>query len=89
MEVNCKKSLYKSNYKKNAFIKGRTYVLLDENDDFYNIIDSMGHAFNFHKMDNTGTYYHFSEYFHSIDTGYKPKLSFGKKFGNLVKRIIN
>lgn len=89
MEIKCKKSLFKSTYNTNAFTKGKMYILLDENDDFYNIIDSMGHAFNFHKKDNTGTYYHFTDYFHSIDTSYKQKQSFVKKFGNFVKRILN
>ena len=70
MKVKCIKSLYKRTYKKNAFTKGKIY-LLDEQlstiyfpDEIY-LIDVEKHSFNFSiaKNDVTFAMYEFSDYF--------------------------
>ncbi len=89
MEVKCIKSLYKSTYNNFAFVKGHSYTLLDETAEFYNIIDTQGCAFNFHKGGlNDSYYYIFSEYFQAIQTDYKPEITFWEKCKKFICAIF-
>ena len=60
MELKCKKSLYKSTYRKNAFKAGKRYTESEEykNDpDHRWIIDETGRLFSFSKANWPGFYY--------------------------------
>ena len=61
-ELLCKKSLYKSTYKANAFIEGNVYKILDEDDKTIFIEDETGDAFSFSKFDH-GKFYFIDDYF--------------------------
>ncbi len=65
MSRKCKKSLYKSTYKGNAFTKDKTYNIVDEDDDFFYIIDNEGRKFSMHKTPSN-TYYYIDDYFYSL-----------------------
>lgn len=60
--VSCKKDLYKSTYKSNAFNINDRYIISSEDNEFYYIIDNNGREFNFSKA-NTKPYYYFEDYF--------------------------
>ena len=58
----CKKDLYKSTYKSNAFTKGNSYSVSDENDKEIYLIDNNQHEFNFTKQSKL-PFYFVEEYF--------------------------
>ena len=45
--IKCKKSLYKSTYKGNAFIKGKSYTIAKEDNLFIWVKDKENNDFNF------------------------------------------
>lgn len=70
--VICKKSLYKSTYKKNAFIEGKIYHIKSEDADFYDIFDenkedkkAVGYM-NFSKTQKV-PYLFFDDYFEFVN----------------------
>ena len=87
MIVKCKKSLYKSTYKSYAFILGDTYELIDENEDFFFIIDNLGCLTNFHKKSNSNIYYNYNEYFVEIQTDFKSNKSFLDKLKQFIHKF--
>ena len=62
IEVKCKKSLYKSTYQKNAFTKGKKYIITSKNDENCKIVDNESREFGFTFVDGN-TMYKFNEYF--------------------------
>lgn len=58
----CKKSLHKSTYGGNAFTKGKTYDIIEEDEFFFYIKDNKGWEFSMHKTPFHG-YYWVDEYF--------------------------
>lgn len=61
--LKCKKSIYKSTYKKNAFTKDKHYTIREETKTHYWITDNLNNSFSFTKTKaNTGEYL-FSDYF--------------------------
>jgi hypothetical protein len=65
MSRKCKKSLYKSTYKGNAFTKNKTYNVVDEDDNFFYIIDNEGQEFSMCKA-QSNVYYWIDDYFYSL-----------------------
>jgi hypothetical protein len=61
-KLKCKKSLYKSTYKGNAFTKGHSYIITSEDDIFLNLQDNEGNEFNFKKI-HSETFYYINDYF--------------------------
>ncbi len=47
LKSKCKKSLYKSTYKKNAFTKGKKYIMTLKDDKKCQIVDNEGREFDF------------------------------------------
>lgn len=64
-KVICKKSLFKSTYKKNAFTKKKKYSISSEDDNFYFLIDNGLNEFSFSKK-GVSPFYSFHEYFDFI-----------------------
>lgn len=64
-KVLCKKSLFKSTYKKNAFTESMVYFVTYEDEKFYYIIDEKNHPMNFAKEDH-GVFYFFDTYFEKV-----------------------
>ncbi len=62
MKVKCIKSLYKSTYGSNAFVKNKTYSSSIPGDDFIWIKDEEGNTFSFSK-DIIWGMYQFDDYF--------------------------
>lgn len=62
MIIVCKKDLYKSTYNKNAFSLGKSYEVINNDNDFYYVLDNNGKEFNFSIKDEL-PYYFLSEYF--------------------------
>ncbi len=60
----CIKNLYKSTYKKFAFVKGKTYIL-DFEDKYSFIFDEEGNSFSFARNKDNTSYYLF-DYFQLI-----------------------
>lgn len=58
----CKKSLYKSTYKKNAISKNRIYKVVEEDTQFFWLEDNLFNSFNFAKKQGK-TYYTIDDYF--------------------------
>jgi hypothetical protein len=58
----CKKSLYKSTYKHNAFTKGKYYELSYKDDKFFYIKDNTGREFSV-AINNISTFYWVEDYF--------------------------
>jgi hypothetical protein len=52
MYLICKKSLYKSTYKKNAFSKNKGYLIQSEDEKFINLIDNEKRYLTFQKLLN-------------------------------------
>lgn len=63
MDRKCKKSLYKRTYKGNAFTKGKTYNIVEEDNNHFYLIDNEGHKFNFSK-ELKSPYYYINDYFY-------------------------
>jgi len=63
LNVICKKSLFKSTYKRNAFTNNKKYKIDSEDEKFYYIIDNESNQFNFSKKNDEVDYYKFEEYF--------------------------
>lgn len=63
----CKRSLYKSTYRGNAFTKGKIYNVIEEDDDFLYIEDNKSQRFNFSKIKNE-PYYYIDDYFRQTQT---------------------
>lgn len=63
MSRKCKKSLYKSTYKDNAFTKGESYNIVEEDDNFFYLTDNKGRSFNFSKLKKL-PYYWVDDYFY-------------------------
>lgn len=61
-KTKCKKSLYKSTYKRNAFNKGKEYIILYEEEDIIYLLDEMDQTFSFSKKEEH-TMYNFTDYF--------------------------
>lgn len=61
----CKKSLYKSTYEGNAFTIDKTYDIVEEDDNFFFIIDNEGRKFSLHKT-QSNIYYWIDDYFYSL-----------------------
>ena len=62
MKRKCKKSIYKSTYKKNAFTKNRIYICIEENDNFLYFIDNEGKKFSISK-NSSNSFYWLEDYF--------------------------
>ena len=62
MVLKCKKSLYKSTYKKNAFTKNKKYDVVEIDDKFYHIVDNEGRALTVSKTE-IPIYYYIGDYF--------------------------
>lgn len=60
--MKCKKSLYKSTYKGNAFTKGNEYEVVREEKRFVWLIDNTGKEFSMCKENQYG-YYFIKKYF--------------------------
>lgn len=59
----CIKSLYRSTYKGYAFTKNKTYYCIEEDNDFFYMLDNRGDkGFNFSKTPKLG-FYNMDEYF--------------------------
>lgn len=58
----CKKSLYKSTYKKNAFTKNKTYDVFEEDESFLWFVDNENNQFCVCKTAAHG-YYYVNDYF--------------------------
>lgn len=58
----CIKGLYKSTYKRNAFVKGRKYEVVEVGDNFVWVKDEMGHRFSFVPTAD-GTHYSLNDHF--------------------------
>jgi len=63
--VKCKKDLFKSTYKSNAFNVKKTYSIVEETDKFYYILDEKNKPINFAKEDH-GVFYFFDTYFETV-----------------------
>ncbi len=65
--LKCKKNLYKSTYKKFAFVKDKEYAILTVDETFVYIVDEEKNTFNFfrdgYSTDDSFGYYHLTEYF--------------------------
>jgi hypothetical protein len=61
--LKCRKSLFKSTYRKNAFTKGRKYEVVSE-DDYVWVRDNTGRPFTFSRTSG-GPFYVLSDYFES------------------------
>jgi hypothetical protein len=60
--MKCKKSIYKSTYKRNAFTKGKNYFLVEEDELRYWVRDELGNPSSFTKKETFGEHL-FSNYF--------------------------
>lgn len=56
-KIKCKKSLYKSTYKGNAFTKDLLYTIVDEDKLFVYVIDDKGNEFSMSKIKKEPFYY--------------------------------
>jgi hypothetical protein len=63
MYLKCKKTLYKSTYKGNAFIEGRFYFQLKEDKEFVQMEDETNRAFDFAKENRSVNFYLLEDYF--------------------------
>lgn len=59
----CIQTLHKRTYKGSAFKKNHTYFLVEEDNQFYCVLDEQGHIFNFSKSSEKTIYYIFNEFF--------------------------
>lgn len=65
--VVCVKGLFKSTYKRNAFLKNRHYNVVRVEDDMVWVRDEMDHEFNFAPSGtDPGTCYAFDDYFRYV-----------------------
>jgi len=63
----CTKSLYKNTYRENAFKKGKSYSVIEENELGLYLIDEEGHSFYFAKSVDRLPFYLLNEYFEKED----------------------
>ena len=63
----CKKSLYRSTYKGNAFTKNMRYEIVSIDKDFIFIKDNKNHIFDLKKIGDNNIFYTFGDYFEPIE----------------------